>query len=163
VWTVAGYEQQALSRQLEARQPDLFVLFYGTNESGLSKFNAQEMALRYDTLFATLRRSSPEAECLIIGPTDRMMKRGVEWIEAISEDKVMAAVRNVARTHGCAFWDARAAMGGPASIETWIWNSPPLANYDHVHLTPRGYRALAQAFVDDLLATYGKTLAASTD
>jgi lysophospholipase L1-like esterase len=45
-------------------------------------------------------------------------------------------------------------MGGQGSMEAWRGFAPPWANKDRVHLTQDGYRALAGAFVGDLLAAY---------
>ena len=45
-------------------------------------------------------------------------------------------------------------MGGPFSMRRWQTLSPPLGHPDGVHLTREGYKVLAQAFVDDLLAAY---------
>ena len=54
--------------------------------------------------------------------------------------------RDAAKSAGCAFWDARAAMGGPGAAHEWYCNlENPLATHDHVHLTREGYRKLADA------------------
>lgn len=156
IFTLASYEQDALATQLAARRPDLYVLFYGTNESGMASLDVQQMRQRYDEVFATLRRAAPEADCLFIGPTDRMRRRpDGRWEEAPATGRVIPALREVARAHGCAFWSARAAMGGPRAIRRWLSRRPPLALLDHVHLTPRGYQLLAEKFTRELLAAYG--------
>lgn len=156
VWTVTSYDQDALAHQLKARRPDLYVLFYGTNESGLWDLDVAQMKTRYQTLFATLRKAAPQAECLIIGPTDRMSPtRDGGWVEAASEDKVVAGMREVGREHACAFWSARAAMGGKGAIAEWMSKVPPLALPDRVHLTPRGYQTLADALLKDVLNASG--------
>lgn len=155
IFTLTSYDQDALAAQLAARRPDLYVLFYGTNESGIASLDVQQMRQRYDEAFATLRRAAPDADCLFIGPTDRMRRRpDGGWEEAPSAGRVIPALREVARAHGCAFWSSRAAMGGPRAIGRWLSRKPPLALPDHVHLTPRGYQLLAEMFTRELLAAY---------
>lgn len=155
VFTLASYDQDFLAQELAARRPSTFFLFYGTNESAVRELDLREMRAKYATIFETLHKAAPGAACLLIGPTDRqgLGPKG-EWLEAPSQRQVIPALREVARTHGCAFWSARAAMGGPGSIRRWLERDPPLANKDHIHLTPQGYDLLAGAFVEDLLAAY---------
>jgi lysophospholipase L1-like esterase len=149
--TLASYDQAALMHQVHARQPDLFVFFFGTNESALSPARVEEMKASYPLLFFTLRQAAPEADCLILGPTDRMRwKKG--WREVESSDEVTAAMEKIAEEQGCAFWRTREAMGGKGSIDRW--RKKKLANVDHVHLTTPGYHRLADTFIEDLLGAY---------
>lgn len=157
VFTIAGYDRDALVTQLRARAPDLFVLWYGTNESALVNLDPEEMKHAYAQLFVALKSAAPEADCLIIAPTDRMSRQADRtWAPAPSQDAVLNALDDVAAEHGCALWSARKAMGGPGSMQTWREHKPRLAHPDHVHLTPRGYAELADAFVDDVMAAYDR-------
>ncbi len=56
--TLACYAQLPLAQQLEAREVDLFVLFYGTNESSLHSAGIEEMKRSYPQILATSRASS---------------------------------------------------------------------------------------------------------
>lgn len=152
--TLASYDQGALQYQLKARQPDLFVLFYGTNESAQKPERVEEMRDSYAQIFSTLRAASPNADCLILGPTDRMSldRRTRRWREAEANSEVTAVMQAVALQYGCAFWQTRSAMGGPGSME--LWRREKLGNRDHVHLTTEGYHRLAEAMVGDLLNAY---------
>lgn len=155
VFTIAGYDRDALTAQLQARAPDLYVLWYGTNESALPNVDPGAMRQAYAQLFVALKAAAPQADCLIITPTDRMTRlKDRTWATARSQETVMAELEGIAREHGCALWDARAAMGGAGSMRTWRLHQPRLAHPDHVHLTPRGYLELAGAFADDLLAAF---------
>ncbi|MDP3154439.1 MAG: GDSL-type esterase/lipase family protein [Archangium sp.] len=152
--TLASYEQGALMQQVSARQPDLFVFFFGTNESGLSQSHVEEMTASYPPLFTTLRQAAPEADCLILAPTDRMrFKRdGKGWREAESIGEVTIAMEQIALEQGCAFWRTREVMGGKGSIEKW--RKKKLAHADHVHLTTEGYQKLSRTFIEALLGAY---------
>jgi lysophospholipase L1-like esterase len=155
VFTLAGYDRAALVAQLEARAPDLFVLWYGTNESALADLDPAAMRQAYAQVFGALRAAAPEADCLLVAPTDRMSKQpDGRWEPSVSQDAVLRALDDVAAEHGCALWSARAAMGGAGAMERWRAHAPRLAHPDHVHLTPRGYVELATAFVDDVLAAW---------
>ncbi len=148
----ASYDGDGLVTQLAARAPDLFVFFFGTNEAALPISKVEEMRAAYPEIFARLRRASPNAECLILAPTDRMEIKKRMWRNADSMREVVDAMREVARENHCAFWDTHAAMGGVGSIN--VWRQKHLALNDRVHLTPEGYRRLAREFMSELLRDY---------
>jgi lysophospholipase L1-like esterase len=149
---LAEYDQGALEQQIAARQPDLFVLFFGTNESRLNADRVEEMKASYPVIFRTLRAASPDSACLILSPTDQLTLSKGRRREAKSINEVIAAMRVIAEQNGCAFWATRDFMGGSGSIAKW--RKEALANRDLVHLTPAGYRKLADALMDDLLRSY---------
>ncbi len=154
--TFSHYDAETLVTQLKARQPDLFVLFYGTNESALPSGSLEDVRAAYPKIIANLRLAAPDAACLFLGPTDRMSrkKKATGWTETRSIDEVYDIEREIAQHNDCGFWETREAMGGEGSIEKWRKNKPPLANKDHVHLTTEGYRLLASEMVKDLLDAY---------
>jgi lysophospholipase L1-like esterase len=149
-----GYDRRTFVTGLRDRKPDLYVLFWGTNEAGQAGLEAEELRTHYVSLLGTLREAAPEAECLILGPTDRVRKTEAGWSPAPSLERVLGVLRDLARTERCAFWSPRAAMGGPRAMLRWQSLDPPLGHADGVHLTPKGYEALADALVDDLLDAY---------
>lgn len=164
-FTLANQDAAALDAQLVSRQPQLLVLWYGTNEAGLPELDAGVLRQQYAALLQRLRKST-NAECLLIGPTDRL-KQGEDgrWTDAASLGKVLAVLPEVARDAGCAYWSARAAMGGERSMLRYLHAEPALGNADGVHLTPEGYARLAKAFTTDFLGAYEawkKTQAAAT-
>ncbi|WP_257453318.1 GDSL-type esterase/lipase family protein [Archangium lipolyticum] len=152
--TVAGMEAQALAAQLSSRKPQLLVFWYGTNESGLPDLDAEKLRTEYGGLIARLRKDAGGAECLVIGTTDRIQQRadGSGWEEAPGLQKVVTALPEVARAQGCAYWSARAAMGGARGMVRW--QREGLGHADGTHLTPEGYEKLAGQFLSDLLAAY---------
>lgn len=155
IFTFAGYDEAAVDAQLKARAPDLYLLFYGTNESAVRELDLSAMREAYRLVFRRLRNATPQADCLLIAPTDRMSPQpNATWTEAPTQDAVMESLRRMADEEGCAFWSARTAMGGPRSVMTWLSQTPRLAHPDHVHLSPTGYVRLADAFADDFLAAY---------
>jgi lysophospholipase L1-like esterase len=149
------YEKAVMEEQLRARKADLYVLFFGTNESANPAIGEDELRRANVSLLRTLRTASPEADCLILGPTDRLEKKqDGRWEEAPNTEMVIRVLREIAQQQGCAFWSSRAAMGGPRAMTRWQQMSPPWGHEDGIHLTREGYERLASALVNDLLEAY---------
>ncbi len=147
-----AYDRAALEPQLRARRADLYVLFFGTNESSDPALDEAELRRANTSLLRTLRSASPDADCLVLGPTDQGGRTAEgRWLEAPATERVIRVLRGVAREQGCAFWSARAAMGGPRSMLRWQRTSPPWGHADGIHLTTEGYQRLARALAGDLL------------
>jgi lysophospholipase L1-like esterase len=137
--------------QLKKRRPDLVLLAYGTNESGDTHQPIEKYERVLSKVLARVKGASPQASCVLIGPTDRPAKLGRQWVPRPRVTQVIRTQRRVAGRFGCGFWDARDSMGGEMSITRWRAANPPLASKDHVHLTTRGYYALADDFQKALL------------
>jgi lysophospholipase L1-like esterase len=151
--TLASMDPQALAAQLSSRKPQLLVFWYGTNESGQADLDAEKLRTGYGTLISRLRKDAGGAECLVIGTTDRLQQRADGgWEEAPGLARVVTVLPEVARAQGCAYWSARAAMGGDRGMLRWQRDG--LGHADGIHLTPEGYEKLAGLFLSDLLAAY---------
>lgn len=138
-----------LAEQLARRAPDLVVQAFGTNDlrwEGLDLTHYRQDVAR---VLARLRRGAPEASCLVLGPIDRVHKPSDgAWVTSL--DHVVAEQRAAATDAGCAFWDQRAAMGGEGSMARWMTARPRPTLRDGVHLSARGYDALAEALAEVL-------------
>jgi len=151
--TLASHEPQALAAQLSSRKPHLLVFWYGTNESGEAHLDAGKLRTEYGTLISRLKKDAGGAECLLIGTTDRLQQDADgTWAVAPGLATVTAVLPEVAREQGCAYWSARAAMGGEHSMLRW--QRAGLGHEDGTHLTPEGYEKLAGMFLSDLIAAY---------
>ncbi|WNG40327.1 hypothetical protein F0U61_46565 [Archangium violaceum] len=151
--TLASEDPQALAAQLSSRKPQLLVFWYGTNESGQADLDAEKLRTEYGELIARLKKDAGGAECLLLGTTDRMQQSSEgTWEAAPGLAKVLTVLPEVARAQGCAYWSARAAMGGDHAMLRWQQNG--LGHTDGIHLTPEGYEKLAGMFLTDLLAAY---------
>ncbi len=147
-------EPAALDAQLAERKPRLLVLWYGTNEAGEADLDPEVLRQEYVSLLSRLRASTG-AECLLIGPTDRMLQdSNGRWTEAVALGRVLTTLPAVAREAGCAYWSARAAMGGERSMLRWQRSEPVLGHPDGTQLTQAGYERLAASFVKELLGAY---------
>jgi len=153
-FTLSRYEPASLDAQLAARRPQLLVFWYGTNEAGVPDLDPETLRQEYVALVSRLRASTG-AECLLMGPTDRLMQdANGRWTETSALGRVLTTLPAVAREAGCAYWSARAAMGGERSMLRWQRAEPALSHADGTHLTQLGYEKLAASFVKDLLAAY---------
>ncbi|HEX8699131.1 MAG TPA: GDSL-type esterase/lipase family protein, partial [Myxococcaceae bacterium] len=162
-FTLSRYEPQALDQQLTARKPQLMVFWYGTNEANLPDLDPQALRQEYVALISRMRASTG-AECLLIGPTDRLQQDASgRWTEAVALARVLTTLPTVAKEAGCAYWSARAAMGGERSMMRWQRAEPVLGHPDGVHLTKEGYERLAASFVKELLTAYESFKAAPAE
>lgn len=142
-----------LRRALLAKaKPDLVVLAYGTNDEGLAGEAILDYQARMRVLLRRLREES-QAPILVIGPLDRFgNRRRARPALKVGAARVIGDMKQACLAEGCAFWDAREAMGGYGSIRQW--RRAGLAQRDLVHLTGRGYERLGDLFCDQLLELY---------
>lgn len=154
---VLEWNEELAGRQLARLAPDLIVVAYGTNEVYASSMTRARVAAAFDALLLRLRRQAPDAACLVVGPPDHARWiRGEGWTVPAKLDHIVAEQRRVARLRGCAFFNQRALMGGPGGVFTWARSDPPLVRGDHIHLYPRGYRAVAETLFSALMEGYAR-------
>ena len=154
-----GAEIGALSRWdprlrralLDRAAPDLIVVSYGTNDMGRGDLDPDSYRLEVEDALRSLREDAPFAAVLVTGPFDRAGKsRRVRRLLATTERLVERSIREAALSTGCAYWDAKAAMGGEGAVVRWARRG--LAQRDYVHLTGAGYQRMAQLLAEQLLA-----------
>lgn len=124
-------------QQIRQRNPDLFVLHYGTNESVNEQLNMMQYRDTLREVIRGFKKAVPQASCLLMSPMDRAKKSpttGRLVSMKIIQDIVLAQ-REVALEQGCAFWSAFDAMGGKGSMSRWYKASPRLASGDWTHPT----------------------------
>jgi lysophospholipase L1-like esterase len=100
-------------------------------------------------LIDLLHNYVPEASILVVGPPDRSTVVHRSWKPYEGTEKIIAAQEKVCEKHNCAFWDQRERMGGLGAMQDWVYAG--WAQGDHTHFTSEGYRALADAFMLDLM------------
>ncbi len=150
--TPQRWRQDILGAEVAARNYDLVVTAWGTNEAGIASLDEATYRHHFDKTLTTLLQASPGADCLIVGASDRLDSKPGGWRAAPAHALVERVQRDLAAAHGCAFYSLRTAMGGAGSMERWVKEG--LGHDDHVHFTPEGYVKLADQFVDDLMAAY---------
>lgn len=141
-------DPDALGRVLGRLASDLIVVSYGTNEIYDRNLSLEAYTTQLLAVLRTLQGAAPGADCLVTGPFDLLKGRRAP---ALTE-AVIAVQRAQAAAHGCAFFDARAAMGGPGSIR--VWKRQALAQADGVHLTRGGYERIAELLYAAMIGAY---------
>ena len=147
-----SWDSALLRDHVRKRNPDLIVLAYGTNEAGDgdAPIEAYERELR--EVVERMRGMAKGASCLLIGPTDRLMRAPNGELQVLPRTAQLIAVqRQVARANGCGYFDLVSAMGGPRSMLRWATAEPAFGAPDHVHLTRRGYVALGDVLTSALV------------
>jgi lysophospholipase L1-like esterase len=150
--TAQRWRQDLLAAEIRARDYDLVVTAWGTNEAGIASLTEETYRRHFDATLSTLLAAAPRADCLIIGATDRFDRKGNAMVPAANHELVERVQRSLAAARGCAFFSMRDVMGGPGSMRRWVADG--LARQDHVHFTREGYARLADTLVDELLAAY---------
>lgn len=137
---------------LSRLDPTLLVISYGANELYDDHLGRDRYAADLAHVLTRLRRAYDGA-CLLTGPPDMMHARRPPALGP----ELRSVQRALAAAHGCAFWDAQTAMGGPGSIRRW--RREGRAGADFVHLTRDGYAVLGEALLAALLDGYAASAA----
>jgi len=149
-----GWNAGVFSPELASREPALIVLAYGTNEALSPKWAAGDYRIALTEIIHRLRTAAPLASILLVGPPDcehRIHGRRQAFPHL---EEVIDIQRVVAQEQGCAFWDWRAAMGGPGSVRQWV--QAGLGQGDYTHLTGAGYRLLGDMLFGVIMSQYDR-------
>lgn len=151
IQTPLSWQAEPWLEELRARAPSLVVLSYGTNEVGDVQ-DVNEYRALYARMVERVRRGS-DADCLIVGPTERVL---TDWTIHPRVLEIEDVQRRVAEELSCAFFSLVDAMGGPGSFRAWAFASPALARRDRVHLAAAGYRQVGAILAARLLGAYSE-------
>ena len=147
-----------LKSQVERRQPDLIVYQTGGNEltyPTLLGGEGEKYEESYLKVLDKLRAGRPEASCLMIGPLDQATRVRGKVVSKENLERMIRVQRRTAERAGCAFWDARAAMGGEGAFARWLDHEPRYAWTDLIHLNSDGLELIGHSLADALLDAYG--------
>jgi len=141
---ILSWNQPALVAAIRARDPNLIILAYGTNELTDGTWTDASYESLLGEILQLFHNAAPNASIIVLGPPDRDdLPVGARLIE------ILNAERRAALANNAAFWSAFDAMGGAGSMQKWVRLG--LAQPDRVHLTGAGYAKLADMFYEDLL------------
>jgi hypothetical protein len=128
---------------LERRAYDLVIVHLGTAQSMLSQHKRWAK-----TVIDDLRAALPEASILFLTPPDALINR----FGPVSDPRIVTVAKQIeelASETGVAFWDYRAAMGGDASMLTFLRKK--LAWTDAIHLNNKGHQIMGDRLMRALL------------
>lgn len=146
-----------LAGQVARRQPHLVVYQTGGNELGYPSLKQGEGALYLETygkVLARLRAGAPEAACLVITPLDQATRERGQVLSKPMLTRMIALQEQAATEAGCAFWDARGAMGGEGAFARWLDHEPRMAWTDLMHLTDEGLEIIGNGLADAIEVSY---------
>jgi lysophospholipase L1-like esterase len=140
--------------------PTLFILQFGGNV--VPYIQSNKAIKRYGRFFGSqikrIKQLCPEAAILVIGPSDMSTKKKDKYITYRHLPDLVATLREVSVSNGCAYWDMYNAMGGYNSMPSWVNAEPSLARPDYVHFSPKGARLIANMFYNSLIFEYNEYL-----
>jgi lysophospholipase L1-like esterase len=150
-----AFDQDHLSSQLQHRESELAVFMFGGNDMIRERMTMEQFEGEYGEVVQNVKDARPGINCLIMSPLDHGLRQGSRIVSRPIVPKMVEAQRNVAKKHGCAFYDTYSAMGGDGSAGRWFRQTPRLVGGDLSHMTHKGqivigemfYRALMQAYV----------------
>jgi lysophospholipase L1-like esterase len=153
---LAAQDPEHLAGQLGHRGLDLMVFTFGGNDMTRDKSDLRKSMdpyiADYGRVLELFRAARPEAACLIMGPVDHGERVGGRIVSRPIVARMTEAQREVARAHGCAFFDTLAAMGGPGSIARW--HNRGLMSADLAHPSAGGHKLLGAMVYAALLDGY---------
>jgi lysophospholipase L1-like esterase len=150
--TILGWHAGTWQGELAEREPSLVVLAYGTNEVG-DGTQVESYRGFYQQIRERVREAAPEAECLLIGPTERVDAHLTVLPRAQLLD---ATLRQTAAELGCAYHSWLSLIAESGGLRAWTQGSPQLAANDRIHLTRAGYQRLAEELFAELMSSYGQ-------
>ena len=143
-------------KQIRKRNPDLYILHYGTNESVNTKMSIDKYKQGLKQVIERFKYALPQSACLLVSPMDRGKKDEetgkIQSMRIVS--KIVQAQREVSASEGCAFWSTYDAMGGRGSMARWYNASPKLASGDLTHPTSSGANRIGALFFAALMDAY---------
>jgi lysophospholipase L1-like esterase len=153
-----SHDPDHIRAQIDRRDPDLLVLTFGGNDlkrMHLGKLDGEQYERELLEVLEHLRGPGPErVPCLVTGVVDHGRLRAGKVVPHKHVTELIEAQRRAAFSAGCAFFDARGAMGGEGSILDWLRRRPPLASPDLKHLTRRGRDLMGEMIYQALLSGY---------
>ena len=178
--TVRGWkviDPNYMKDRLQGINYDLVILEYGTNEGADKNFDSVTYKEMLDAGLKKFKAVFPNAQCILIGPTDRGMlvkrqtkkqlpkvkqskiglanqAKSIKYVELLKYSQVHQKISDIqsksADEYGCKFWSWQTTMGGIGGAYKWYYRSPRLMGKDLIHLTIPGYQESARSFIESI-------------
>ena len=135
---------------IETVNPDLIIIYLGTNDCAGPNFNKSYFDVEYGNLFKRLRKGSPDASFLLISPAT-FYSYGKEGFKPNKNIRILKeGITALSLKEGLSYWDLSEVMGGDTIMPFWVQSK--LAVQDYIHLTKEGHETaakfLAKAIID---------------
>jgi hypothetical protein len=135
---------------------ELVIMQFGGNSAvGIkSEQGAKQYANWFKSQINAVKSVRPEAQIIVIGPSDMSYKEDGQYITYPYLEAVVDEMKRAAHEAGAAYWDLYRAMGGRNSMPVWV--DKGLAGEDYIHFTNYGAKYTSEIFVKALLLEYQK-------
>jgi lysophospholipase L1-like esterase len=135
---------------------ELVIMQFGGNSAVAvkSEQGAKNYASWFKSQINVVKSVRPEAQIIVIGPSDMSMKEGEDYVTYPYMEAVIEQMKRAAHEAGAAYWDLYSAMGGKNSMPVWVEKG--LAGEDYIHFTNAGSKYTSEMFVKALLLEYQK-------
>ncbi len=142
------WNQEIFDKELQIIQYDLIILSYGSNDAIATKFDPETFMQNYRTLIRKIRRYNPNAVILMIAPPTVVAKKDSKYSITPNFYPIKHTIREIAMSENTLLFDMDDLMKKTGKKAAWI--KLGLSKQD-VHLTPLGYRTIANAVYKGLL------------
>lgn len=151
-----AWDQPMWNATIRERQPALYILAYGANESVDEDEPIEVYRENLEAVLDRFAASVPDASCVLVGPVDYPLEdeEAHSWGVRPRLRQILDAQREVAAERGCGFFDTSRLTGGLGTMPEWVAADPKLARDDHLHLTPLGYLHFGRVLSDALMADF---------
>ncbi len=134
----------------------LIILEFGMNIAGTRRTDYSWYEREMVKVVQHFKSAFPQASLLLIGVSDKAMKRGSSFVTDPTIFGLMDAQKGIAQQTNIAIWSMYDAMGGENSMPKWVDANPPLAYKDYIHFNEQGAQKIAELLTDALMSEYNK-------
>ena len=138
------------SHHLDLLKPDLVIVSLGTNTAFGKNFTEEDVRIKIQGLFRSIRSTCPDAVILFTTPPDALSPSKKRIRSNLAT--VRALLTTFCRSTALPYWDLYAVMGGSGSAMTW--RRAGLIQSDMVHFTRPGYELQGKLFATALVNGY---------
>lgn len=122
---IQRWDEAMHAAYLKRRDPAPIMLAHGTNEASDSKWSEAGYLETFSAILQRLRRATPAASILVLGPPDRFVRVKGRWRAYDGVDRIVAAQQEACRQNRCAYWNTRARMGAEGSMTDQLGHGQP--------------------------------------
>ena len=127
----------------------LIILNYGLNIASPDQSNYTWYRNKMIKLINNLKQVFPDAAILLVGISDKAVKKGTKFVTDQSVLLVLNEQKIIAQQTGVAFWNSFEAMGGMNSMNDWVNRN--LALKDYSHFSDAGGKIFADLLTEAIL------------
>lgn len=142
------WDRQLFLQELNLLKSDIVILAYGSNEALAGAFDESVFKANFKDFIALLYKSNPNTSIILISPPTVTYKINGEYELAQDFHRVRKALYELAKEEKLLLFDMHEAMQKSGGKAFWIEQNLSLKD---VHLSPSGYKAMADEFYFSLL------------